>query len=124
MDQKITYGIIGVLALLAGFGGSQLLSQDTIDHTYVCNVTEQIGTFTRLSSTFKTGYYPDPNNSSIELSKVCTNGKWIKLADYAAIKGVDPVSFLLQATSATEEIKAPSEECFPEDQNIGCIKRS
>lgn len=122
MDQKITYGLIGIIAMLAGFGGSMILDQDTIDHTYVCNVTEQIGTFTRLSSTMKTGYYSDPINASIERSKVCTNGQWIKLSTYAESKGIDPITFLMQASTSIKDIRAPEEECFLEDQNIGCIK--
>ena len=131
MEQKITYGIIGLIALLTGFGGSMLLSQDTIDHTYVCNVTEQIATFTRLSSTMKTGYYTDPANSydvatnkTIELSKTCTNGKWIKLADYAKSKGVDPINFLMQNQQASTSNDAPAEDCYPVDENKGCIRRT
>ena len=126
MDAKITYGIFGIVLLIAGFGGSMMLDQDTIDHTYVCSVNEKIGTFDHLSSTSKTGYWPDPLNASNELSKVCYKGEWIKLEVYAASLGIDPILFLQQNIDDQQIIDhgvAPSEECFPIDQNIGCVAR-
>jgi hypothetical protein len=124
MGENLVYGIIGVIAILAGFGGSQLIDEDSLDHTYVCNITEQVGVFSRMSSTMKTGYYPDPANPALEKSKVCTNGKWIKLSDYAAMKGVDPMTFLVQEVELGATNNAPTEDCFPQDLEIGCIKRS
>lgn len=123
MDQKINYGIIGILALLAGFGGSTLINQDSFENTYVCTSNENLGVFERLSSTQKTGYYIDPFNASNELSKVCRNGFWISLNDYAQSRGVDPKTFLAnkQFTDVVASV-APSEECFPLDQGGECVR--
>ena len=96
-NQKITYGILGILSLvIAAFGGSMLLTPDQLDHAYVCSVNENVGFFDRLSSTEKTGYYVNENNESKQ--SVCTNGKWIKLKDYAATKGVS-IDSLLQKSN-------------------------
>lgn len=86
-NQKITYGILGVLTLvIAAFGGSMYLTEDELDHAYVCSVNENVGFFDRLSSTSKTGYYVDENGDNKR--KVCTNGEWIPLREYAEARGI------------------------------------
>lgn len=84
-DNKIIYGLIGLITLLAGFGGSQLLSQDQIDHAYVCTTNQNLAFFDRLSSTSKTGYYTE--NGTLK-SIICTNGIWVKLTIYANQKNI------------------------------------
>lgn len=57
-NQKVTYGLIGLLSLMvAGLGGSIFLTPDQLDNAYVCSVNENVAFFDRLSSTEKTGYY-------------------------------------------------------------------
>jgi len=91
MAQNIQKGIIGVLALLMGFGGSLLLTLDQIENAYICTANEKIGFFDSFSSTMKTGYWSDDSGDH---SSVCRGGYWVKLADYAKEKGVDPSVFL------------------------------
>lgn len=92
-NQKITYGILGILSVvIAAFGGSIYLTPDQLDHAYVCSINENVGFFDRLSTTGKTGYYLNENNESKQ--SICTNGQWIKLKDYAAAKGVSIDSIL------------------------------
>ncbi len=91
-ETKIWSGLIGLIGLLIGFGGSTYLSADTIDNTYVCNINEKLGVFDRLTSSHKSGYYIDELGD--ERRKVCTNGQWIPLNEYAKQKGVDPQTYL------------------------------
>jgi len=91
MAQNIQKGIIGILALLMGFGGSLLLSQNQIDSAYICTANENVGFFDSFSSTMKTGYWSDDSGDH---SSVCRGGYWVKLVDYAKEKGVDPKIFL------------------------------
>lgn len=101
-NQKITYGIIGVLSvIIAAFGGSMYLTPDQLDHAYVCSINENVAfSITHLSSTQKTAYWND--DSGIEQSSVCKNGVWIKLKDYAASKGVSVESLLKQENTIME----------------------
>jgi hypothetical protein len=99
--QKVTYGILGILSLiLAGFGGSMLLTQDQLDHAYVCSFNENVGFFDKLSSTMKTGYWTDEQN--VSRSSICKNGTWISLKDYAKSKGVSIDSILQKENSIPE----------------------
>ena len=92
-NEKIVYGVIGLVLLLAGgFGGSLLLSPDEFANAYVCSSTEKVGIFERLSSTAKTGYYT--NELGEAKSSPCRDGTWIKLKAYAESKGIDPNALL------------------------------
>jgi len=92
MDNKIIYGIIGVISLLAGFGGNMLIAEDQFDNAYVCSVNENLGVFDRLSSTSKTGYYV--NELGEDKRSTCRNGFWIPLKDYVEDLGITPTEFL------------------------------
>lgn len=111
MNENISRGIIAVLAIMAGFGGSLTLDQDSLDHAYICTINENVGVFDRLSSTNKTGYYFD--EKGVEQSKVCRNGEWINLIDYAKMRGVDPL-ILLNKQDSTSNL-ALKEICFNDD---------
>jgi len=91
-NTKIGAGILGLLLVLAGFGGSILLTPEQLDHAYVCSISEKVGIFDRLSSTAKSGYFIDETGA--EKSAVCTGGLWIPLKEYAAAKGVSVDQFL------------------------------
>ena len=95
--EKITYGLAGLLSVvILAFGGTILLSQDELDHAYVCTTNENVAFFDKLSSTSKTGYYVDENN--ISQSIVCRNGFWIKLEEYAKSKGISVDALLKKGT--------------------------
>ncbi len=100
MEDKILKGIIGLVGILLGLGGSVVFSQDQIDNSYVCTVNERLGVFEgndrhpeALSDTSKTGYYI--NSDGEDKYSVCRNGYWKSLKDYAYDKGVSPDTFLL-----------------------------
>lgn len=116
MSENTRRGVIGLVALLLGFGGSMMLDQDSIDHGYVCNMNEKLAFFDRLSSTSKTGYWME---GGIEKSSACTNGQWIKLSAYAQSKGVSVEQMLIQIQSVKPAAPtAKSYYCYPEPR--GC----
>ena len=49
MAESIQKGIIGMIALLLGFGGSLVFTADQISNAYVCTVNENIGFFDSFS---------------------------------------------------------------------------
>ena len=104
-NKKLT-GIIGVIALLLGFGGSVVLDKDQIDDAYVCSTNERLGIFDRLSSTSKTGYYL--NELGEEKRNVCYKGVWVPLKEYAKSKGIDPEIFLKEALTINTNSGAPA----------------
>jgi hypothetical protein len=80
--QKITYGAIGLIALIvAALGGTIYLTPDQLDHAYICSANQNVIIADHLSSTAKTAYWYDETNTL--KSKVCTNGLWINLKQYA-----------------------------------------
>ena len=91
---KIWAGIIGVIGLLLGFGGSQLISIDIVDNSYVCSSNDKLGIFDRLSGA--RGYYT--NEVGEEKYNTCINGNWVTVKDYAKSKGIDPKVFIKEAT--------------------------
>ena len=81
-NQKITYGILGVLSLIvAALGGNVYLTPDQLEKAYVCTTNQYVGVFDSLSSTTKTGYYVD--ELGVNKSAVCKNGFWIPIRQYA-----------------------------------------
>ena len=104
MDKKQA-GVIGLIALIAGFGGSEVLTVDQISNAYVCELTEDIGIFDHLSTSGKTAYYI--NNDGLEESVRCqvgrTYGLWIPLTEYAESKGVSVEQFMVNTMSETPD---------------------
>ncbi len=92
METKLLAGIIGVIGFILGFGGSELISVDIVDNTYVCLANEKVGVFHRFSSTGVTGYYTD--ESGDERGKQCRGSTWQPIKDYAKENDVDPEVFI------------------------------
>ncbi len=113
MDNKVLMGIIGVIGALLGFGGTQVLSGDVIDNTYVCNSNGNVGAFDSLSSTGVTGYYQ--NEYDVKKGKQCRNGGWTPIKDYATSTGVDIETVMTAeqgVTTCEPEIRyVQSEDC-------------
>ena len=124
--EKAIAGLIGVILLLAGFGGNALLTEDEFQNAYVCSVTEEIGIFAGgISGTSYTGYPNIEDRTGPVRCKTVdgTKGIWIRLEEYAKSKGIDPLSFLIQSKSETSDNINPSREgiqysCSPS----GCTK--
>lgn len=96
--DKYKTGIIGLIFLLAGFGGGTLLTQEQIDNSYVCTSNEKLaicpGTVTHpdpLSSSGISCYY---NNGERDTYSRCSGGVFMPLVDYADLKGVTIDEFL------------------------------
>jgi hypothetical protein len=86
MENKIKYGIVGLLSLLVAFGGYITLTQEELDNSYYCPSSEKFGIFYGgISSTGLTAYPYAENKSSYER---CTNSRWILLKDYAKELGI------------------------------------
>lgn len=99
MEEKQLYGIIGILTILAGFGGYQYLTIDQIDNAYVCTTNENVAICTGnpshpepLSTTKLTCYYVNENGDN-KYSR-CTDGFFMDLKTYAKNKGVDIIDIL------------------------------
>jgi len=93
-QQKITYGLIGVLGLIvASMGGSTFLTEDQLDNAYICSVNDNIIIADHLSSTAKTAYWIDEEGATKR--KVCRNGFWLNLKQYAKDNNLD-LNILLQ----------------------------
>ena len=104
-NQKITYGLIGLLTVLvAAMGGTQFLTEDQLDNAVICSVNQNIVIMDHLSSTSKTAYWY--NDLGERESKVCRGGLWLDLRQYAKDNDLD-LNILLQE-GLNEEI-TPSE---------------
>lgn len=90
-NEKITVGVICFLTMLAGFGGNMYLSKDKIDNTYICELTEEIGIFDRISSSKKTGYYINElgDEKGVRCQKNRVYGTWIPIKEYADEMNID-----------------------------------
>jgi len=100
IDNKKTVanGIIGLLLVLAGFGGNIVLYPDEFTNAYVCPITENVGIFHRISSTGKTGYYND--TFGVEKSIACRSGNtyasWVSLDSYLTERGLNKKDFIVK----------------------------
>jgi len=109
-NQKITYGMIGLLSVLvAVLGGTIFLTPDQLDHAYICSVNQNVIIADHLSSTAKTAYWIDESN--LTKSKVCTGGLWLNLKQYAKDNNLD-LNILLQ-NGYNEEL-TPSDNLITE----------
>ena len=94
MENKITYGIIGILSLIvATLGGTIFLTEDQLDNAFICSINQNIVIADHLSSTTKTAYWIDEEGE--DRSKVCRSGYWLPLKQYAEDNNLD-VNILLQ----------------------------
>lgn len=127
-STKILSGVLGLVVLLAGLGGTIYLTTDEYDNAYVCTSSEKVGVFERLSSTGKTGYYTD--SSGNQKYAVCTNGVWVHLSPYAQEKGLEPASFLASSKEAGLKEIIPSPVTYDcagvkkySCDSVGCVAR-
>ena len=103
MENKITYGLIGILSLIvAALGGTIFLTEDQLDNAYICSINQNIVIADHLSSTTKTAYWIDEEGE--DRSQVCRLGYWLPLVQYAEDNNLD-LNILLQE-GLNEEIKA------------------
>ena len=107
-NQKITYGMIGLLTVLvAAMGGTQFLTEDQLDNAVICSVNQNIVIMDHLSSTSKTAYWY--NDLGERESKVCRGGLWLDLRQYAKDNNLD-LNILLQEglNEEIEPVEIPS----------------
>lgn len=108
-NQKITYGIIGVLAVIvAAMGGTMMLTQDQLDHAYICTSNQNVVIADHLSSTYKTAYWTDENN--VSKSKSCTGGIWQNLKQYAQQNNISINVLINQAQDTNVTQSSDSEQ--------------
>jgi hypothetical protein len=94
INQKITYGFIGLLSLIvASMGGSIYLTPDQLEKAYICSSNQNVVIADHLSTSAKTAYWIDEMN--ITKSKTCTNGLWLNLKKYAKDNNIK-INILLQ----------------------------
>ncbi len=122
-DTKITYGLLGILSLIVvAMGGNIYLTEDQLDDAYICSVNENVVLgIDRLSSTSKTAYWFDDLGE--QQSKVCRNGFWLDLRQYAKDNNIE-LNILLQDINEevpeviVHSIEGTKFKCSPEE----CIK--
>ena len=109
-DTKITYGLLGILSLVVlAMGGNIYLTEDQLDDAYICSVNENVVLgIDRLSSTSKTAYWFDELGE--QKSKVCRNGFWLDLRQYAKDNNID-INVLLQDIN--------EDKIVPNSNNLG-----
>lgn len=79
MENKVLYGIIGVLTVLNASTITYLLMENK-EYTYICTSTQEVGVFYGgISSTGLTAYPYKENRTE---SKRCSGGKWVLLSTY------------------------------------------
>lgn len=122
MENKIIYGVLGILSVIvATMGGTLYLTESQLSSAFVCSMNENIVLgVTRLSSTSKTAYWIDELGE--EKSKVCRNGLWLDLREYAKDNNIK-LNILLQNINYVEDIEVISDfsnsvegtkwECIP-----------
>ena len=95
INQKTQYVITGIIAILISLGGAGLNgtfneSADALADYYICDVTQDIGEYARLSSTLYTAY---PNEFDSKGYDRCTDGTnkgtWYGLLAYAEANGLN-----------------------------------
>jgi hypothetical protein len=121
-NKSVTYGMIGLLALIvASMGGSMLLTEDQLNNAYICSTNQNVVIADHLSSTSKTAYWIDEAN--VSKSKTCTNGLWLNLKQYAKDNSIK-INILLQNLNQEEIItRAESGKSYKCDQTK-CIQIS
>jgi hypothetical protein len=85
MNEKIRYGVIGLVTLLAGFGGVIILNDAELDRAYYCPSKGTVGVFESVSKTGSTGYW---TVDGVKKQATCTKSKWTPLKDYCAAQGI------------------------------------
>ena len=111
MEDKIKKGFLIVLVSVLASMGTTITSDYTVnqainelDGFYICDSTQQVLEFVRISSTKVTGYpYLESNVGRIiceDLEGV--NGQWYTLQDYAILNEIGPYTLLIQPTSPIE----------------------
>lgn len=106
MENKITYGLLGILSLIvAALGGTVFLTEDQLENAYVCSVNQNVVLgIDRLSSTSKTAYWYDELGE--QKSKVCRNGFWLDLRQYAKDNNIE-LNILLQELNEKPILEVP-----------------
>lgn len=84
------YGIIGVLIMASG-GTLFYLSQEQLNNTYICPLTNVTGIFEKLSSSNKTGYWTINGTTK---QATCTNSAWIKLDTWCVQNNINCSQFI------------------------------
>ena len=101
-------GIIGIVLLLVGYGGSEFLTVDIVENTFVCNANDNLGVFPgspehpkSLSGTAGTGYWVDEGGNN---RRSRCSGGWQQIDDYDKDNGVDPESYLVKVNEEPEVV--------------------
>ena len=113
--QALRTGIIGILALLVGVGGTLVLNPGELSDAYVCSSTGHVGIWDRLSST-RGRAYPYPNNNSGY--RDCKNGTWMPCNDYARERGFTCSEILVPTCSNVVRLNIPSTQRY----SVGNLK--
>lgn len=121
VDNKVKLGVIGLISLLLGFGGSVLLTPIEFQNAYICNATK-IGIFYGgISSTGATGY-PYQKGNATGSFKCAT--KWVPLKQYTDMMGIDPYTLIQQ--SQPKQIIPPQSQSKGKQyicNNEGCVEK-
>jgi len=101
---KDRVGLLGVITVLAVYGGTVTLTLAEAENTYYCNLSNEIAVFHRLSASGKTGYYMV---DGVEKGLACRSGytyaEWISLRQYAEENGIDYEDIISNLGTVSEE---------------------
>lgn len=107
MDDKLAYGIIGVLLIAMGGGAYVLLTPEQLDAAYTCTTSNVTGIFERFSSTYKTAYW---TQDGMEKQSTCRNGVWIPTKQWLKNNGLSEKDVVVSQDIPIDEPGVISEE--------------
>ncbi|MCK5281868.1 MAG: hypothetical protein KAK00_00500 [Nanoarchaeota archaeon] len=134
IKEKLVAGMTLIVAILAGFGGSEYIDQDILEDTYVCTTNDLISYcpgnpshINSLSSTAKSCYYV--NDVGENKYKRCLNGYFQPITDYAEDRGINPDTLIKEQLNVEAVISEPIDKkvdigikhyvCSPQ----GCVSK-
>ena len=106
MENKLKTGIIGLISLLAVFGGTIYLTPDQLDNAYYCIATEEIGIFYGgISGTGLTAYPYSENRTDYErCQRGGVNSVWVPLIKYADEIGINALDLITRNQTERDSV--------------------
>ena len=104
----VSFGVIALVSLLAGFFGKNMLTEDQFENTFVCTVTEEYGIF--YGGISKSGLTAYPFSENRTKYTRCAGGEWITLKEYAKLHNIDPSEIIIKEQKEEVNVEPKDDE--------------